>query len=58
MCGVVDLAESDDIYTKTLLGNGQYNMSNSKILILGNVITITGKRVILSYPQEEGMEQH
>ncbi|XP_065919977.1 spermine synthase-like isoform X2 [Dysidea avara] len=32
---VVNLAESDEIYTKTLLGNGKYNMTNSKILILG-----------------------
>lgn len=30
-----DIADSDVIYTKTLTGNGKYNMTNCKILILG-----------------------
>lgn len=30
-----DIADSDVIYTKMLTGNGNYDMKNSKILILG-----------------------
>ena len=30
-----DIADSDITYTKTLTGNGKYDMKNSKILILG-----------------------
>jgi len=31
----IDIADSDEIYTKTLTGGGQYDMKDSKILILG-----------------------
>ena len=30
-----DIADSDMIYTKTLTGDGKYDMKSSKILILG-----------------------
>ncbi|XP_065882284.1 spermine synthase-like [Dysidea avara] len=32
---VVNIADSDEVYTKTLTGGGQYDMKDSKILILG-----------------------
>ena len=42
-----DIADSDMIYTKTLTGDGKYDMKNSKILILGILMCCHGDAYVM-----------
>ena len=44
---LIDIADSDMIYTKTLTGNGKYDMKNSKILILGMLMCCHGEAHVM-----------